>query len=350
MADALGVESIFISDGTVPSRRATVDASGNVHTILASNSGVDIGDVDILSLPAGNLDQQAMAASLSVVPASNITDATYIGDIKFGESLPAGSDTIGDVTISGDALTALQLIDDAIYVDDTATHATGTSKLIGIGAVATPTDGSVSANDIGMLAMSLDRRLLVEANLGATDNAVLDTIVTNTTDIPNVIGTDGAAGPSKAVSVAGTESGGELQELRVDADGHLQVDILSGAGTSTPTNPAIDITNISTPVNIAGNLGTGNLDSADLATKKLRQVCVYGARAFRVVVSTLANGVATPVAIGGGGIDSPFVWEPPHEDFAVSGSSAGADGFRAAVVNLDPVDATDFYASFAYND
>ena len=77
---------------------------------LAANSGVDIGDVDILtiaagdnnignvdivSLPAGNLGMQLMAASLSTVPASNITDATYIGDIKFGESLPAGTAAIG---------------------------------------------------------------------------------------------------------------------------------------------------------------------------------------------------------------------------------------------------------------
>lgn len=77
---------------------------------LAANSGVDIGDVDItsiaagdnnignvdiVSLPAGNLGMQLMAASLSIVPASNITDATYIGDIKFGESLPAGTAAIG---------------------------------------------------------------------------------------------------------------------------------------------------------------------------------------------------------------------------------------------------------------
>lgn len=77
---------------------------------LAANSGVDIGDVDILSiaagdnnignvdivsLPAGNLGMRAMSASLSVVPASDITDATYIGDIKFGESLPAGTAAIG---------------------------------------------------------------------------------------------------------------------------------------------------------------------------------------------------------------------------------------------------------------
>jgi len=64
---------------------------------LSANSGVDIGDVDVTSLPAGNLGQRAMAASLSVTPASDITDATYIGDIKFGEALAAGEAHIGEI-------------------------------------------------------------------------------------------------------------------------------------------------------------------------------------------------------------------------------------------------------------
>ena len=73
-----------------------------------------------------------------------------------------------DVTITGDALTALQLIDDVIFVDDTATHSTGSTKLLGVGAVATPTDAAITANDIGMLAMSLDRRLHVDAAIKAS--------------------------------------------------------------------------------------------------------------------------------------------------------------------------------------
>ena len=62
-------------------------------------------------------------------------------------------------TNSAAALTALQLIDDGVYTDDTSTHATGTSKGYGIMAAATPTDGSIDANDIGMVAMTTDRRL-----------------------------------------------------------------------------------------------------------------------------------------------------------------------------------------------
>ncbi len=56
------------------------------------------------------------------------------------------------------------------------------------------------------------------------------TVATNTTNVPNVIGTDGTAGPSRTLSVGGTESGGNIQEVRVDGDGHLQIDVLTGGG------------------------------------------------------------------------------------------------------------------------
>lgn len=45
-----------------------------------------------------NIDIGAKANALRVVPANDITDATYLGDIKFGESLPAGTNGIGKLT------------------------------------------------------------------------------------------------------------------------------------------------------------------------------------------------------------------------------------------------------------
>lgn len=72
---------------------------GDVDILSIAAGDNNIGNVDIVSLPSGNLGQQAMAASVSVVPASDITDATYIGDVKFGESLPAGTNNIGDMDV-----------------------------------------------------------------------------------------------------------------------------------------------------------------------------------------------------------------------------------------------------------
>ena len=93
-----------------------------LRTLLESViSGSEL-QVDVVGLPAGNLGQQAMAASLSVVPASDVTDATYIGDIKFGEELPAGTQLIGkvkphDAMLEG-GLTELVGINEEVNTDD----------------------------------------------------------------------------------------------------------------------------------------------------------------------------------------------------------------------------------------
>ncbi len=99
------VAVVIAGDDGTDTRLIQLDANGYLKAVLqtgsaavgklAANSGVDIGVIDGTTLPAANLCQQAMAASLSVVPASDVTDATYIGDIKFGEALPAGTNAIG---------------------------------------------------------------------------------------------------------------------------------------------------------------------------------------------------------------------------------------------------------------
>ncbi|MFA5408643.1 MAG: hypothetical protein WC343_07740 [Bacilli bacterium] len=90
-----GNTSLSSIDGKLPALvggKIPVDASVSIDSI-------DIGDVDIKEFPAGNLGQQLKAASLSVAPATDIVDATYIGDVKFGEELPAGTQLVGKVGI-----------------------------------------------------------------------------------------------------------------------------------------------------------------------------------------------------------------------------------------------------------
>ena len=62
-------------------------------------------EVVVKTLPAANLGEKAKAASLAINPANDISDGIYIGDIKFGEELPAGTQLIGktgiDQTVDG---------------------------------------------------------------------------------------------------------------------------------------------------------------------------------------------------------------------------------------------------------
>jgi len=171
----------------------------------------------------------------------------------------------------GAALTALQLIDDVVATDDTTTHATGTTKGVNIMAAATPTDGSVAANDIGSVAMSTDRRLHVDSQIVGTDAALDVSAATVTVDLganndvsinagSNTIGevtigaATGAAGDlAKAIDTAsgGTDTGvaalvirddslttltpvdGDYVPLRVNSTGSLHV---TGGGGGTEYN------------------------------------------------------------------------------------------------------------------
>jgi hypothetical protein len=161
----------------------------------------------------------------------------------------------------GAALTALQLIDDIVYTDDTDTHATGTSKGAGIMAAATPTDTAVAANDIGMLAMSLDRRLHTDTDItasvaldvsAATVNVdlVAGTALTALELIDDTVATLGTTTYLEATTkgtimgavrndtlAALADTDNEIAPLQVDASGSLYV--TGGGGGTEYTQDAV---------------------------------------------------------------------------------------------------------------
>jgi len=115
---------------------------------------------------------------------------------------------------SAAALTALQLIDNPVAVLGTATYTeTSTSGMV-IGVVRNDTLAALANTDNEIAPLQVNA-------LGALYTAD-NTLATNTTNIPNVIGTDGGAGPSMCLSVGGTNAG-NIQELEVTADGEVHV-------------------------------------------------------------------------------------------------------------------------------
>lgn len=217
------------------------DGTADSTTVIASGGGVE-------------------ASALRVTIASDSTGVVSVDDN--GASLTVDNGGTFAVQVDGSALTALQLLDDVVHVDDTATHSTGSTKGALIMAAATPTDGSVDANDIGAVAMSLDRRLLVDAqivgqdasltvDLGATDNAVLDAIAASVAGTLSVSASSlplpsGAATAAKqpALGTAGTASTDVLSvqgiasmtPLLVDATGQGDVPITLAGESVAVTN------------------------------------------------------------------------------------------------------------------
>ena len=196
--DKLAV-SIYGKASAAGDKEVLVDAAGHlqIDVLSIATGNNNIGNVDIVTLPSGNLGQQAMAASLSVVPASNITDATYIGDIKFGEALPAGTNNIGDMdvlsVIPGTGATNLgKAIDSAAGATDTGIAMLG--KHVGDSTHITTADGDyelVHVSDFGAMQSSPEQHHTFD-NMDAVGNWIVvngDTINVTTTK-KHVLGTD----------------------------------------------------------------------------------------------------------------------------------------------------------------
>ncbi len=164
-----------ISGGTL---RVTVATDDSVATDLTTIAGDTPGMLTAVQLIDDAIfadDAIFTLASSKVMVAGAIHDATLSAlAAADGDAVPLRVDANGalHVTVTESA---------AVSTDDTDTHATGTTKGVNIMAAATPTDTSVAANDIGMLAMSLDRRLHTDSdtrpdNTISTNNSTTATL------------------------------------------------------------------------------------------------------------------------------------------------------------------------------
>jgi hypothetical protein len=137
---------VELRDGADNERAANVDASGNLNVILGANSGVDIGDVDVISSALPTL-------------ASTSTLQTTIN------------------TTIGNAVTALQIMDD--WEDATVTDHAATTVAQATpqtpATVACDDNGNVSftanANDVSLTIFNSDTTNDVCVRMGATSGA-----------------------------------------------------------------------------------------------------------------------------------------------------------------------------------
>ena len=150
---------------------------GSGKTVASDDIQVDgshsQGQVQFVKIVDGTLNgtgsirvnQAAKANAMTVAPASDISDATYIGDIKFGESLPAGTNAIGklaansgvdigDVTLTaGTAAIGKLAANTGVDIGDVDV----TSVIAGVGAtnLGKARDSALGATDTGVMALAV---------------------------------------------------------------------------------------------------------------------------------------------------------------------------------------------------
>ena len=215
------------------------DAGFTPATTSVMMAGFEFDDVAPDSVNEGDAGAARMSANRNIyttirdaagnergvnVNASNQLSVSVDNTVTVGSHAVTNAGTFA-VQESGAALTSLQLIDDTVYTDDTSTHSTGTSKGLLLMAAATPTDTAVNANDIGALAMTVNRELLIQVNtaLPAGTNAI-GKLAANSgvdigdVDVTSVIAGTGATNLGKAEDAAHTTGDTGVMMLGVRKD------------------------------------------------------------------------------------------------------------------------------------
>ncbi len=273
---------------------ASLPTGSNAIGKLSANSGVDIGDVDVTSLPltfnSGNKDatcQRVVVATddvnLSAIKSSldNLDNAVDGNYLNVNANI-AGTDVDAN---SGNKSAATQRV--VIADDDVNLSAIKTS----IEAIDNAVDGNylnVNANIAGtdVDANSGNKSAATQRVVIADDDVNLSAIKTAVELLDDCIGTDNSTGPAKCISIGGTNLlGGAIQEIACDGDGHLQVDVLSSA---LPSGAAQELSNsaIATKATLAtsaeikellsGATVNAGVLSAELDTEHYERIRLFG--------------------------------------------------------------------------
>lgn len=144
---------------------AITPGSGDVvHADEYTHSTLGSGKTQLVKLTDGtlgsgtpiNVDIGVKANALRVAPASDITDATYIGDIKFGEALPAGTALLGKVSIDQVTANANEVVTKSGSVATVSQSTASSLKNEPAGNVAHDTADSGNPIKVGGKAKNLD--------------------------------------------------------------------------------------------------------------------------------------------------------------------------------------------------
>ncbi len=227
----------------------STDSSGHLQVdILSGGGGTQYAEDAVHN--SGDTGTMALAVRNDTLAALAGTDGDY-APLQVNASGALFTEVTGTATVDnggtfavqvdGDALTALQLIDDAVHTDDAA-FTLGTSK--GVMMMGFAGTQSVNANDAGAIAMDTDGAIhisdggntitvdgTVTANLSATDNAVLDAIQAAVEVIDNAI------------------SGSEMQ-VDIVSSATLTVDLGSNNDVTATGNVAHDAADSGNPVKL----------------------------------------------------------------------------------------------------
>lgn len=308
-----------IRDGAGGERSANVTAAFELNVIATAQPGVDIGDVDVLSLPTiVTLADEVDNAAVSV------GGGLFMNGMVFDDTTPV-------VVTEGDAGYQRMSADREAYVinRDAAGNERGANVTAAfeLNVLATAQPG-VDIGDVDILS-------------GPTGASALEMQGT---------AADGAAAVGDPVQMGGVDGSANVQALLTDTDGHLQVDVLSGGGEAIPTTP-VRTTDSSTDTAAAATFTVAGPESGG-STTSASGFDATASVPIKIELQTVENGAGTTILVLFAQAGECCTWRAPHRDFfdVAHPANAGLDGFQLVLTNLDNENAANLYGTLYTED
>lgn len=287
-------------------------------------------------------DERARIAVKIVDPTTNANevgvDASGNLQVAVNAALPAGTNNIGNVDV-------LTLPPETHQADFDSGGGTDTTLAFGIAVPASGGAAVVPGDATAGLTVQLGAALPAGTNnIGDVD--ILSAPVGASAIEIQGPAADGAAAVGDPLQMGGVDGAGNVQRLLTDTDGHLQIDVLSGGGADTPSNPTGDT---ASSTNTAAG-ASANLDSSVINGQEyLGGADISASVPFKYQIQTVAASTVT-LATGFGRAGEVIQWRPPHRHYAGLSGDNVDDVYRAVVTNMDNSKAADLYAAFFYQD
>lgn len=221
-------------------------------------------------------------------------------------------------------------------------------------ATATPTTPLIGAALEGFNGTTWDRLRSTTANGLAVDVTRLSGTVTVDSELPAAAALADATTNPTVPGVGGFMmgyNGATWDRVRTANTGRLQVDVITGGGSSTPTAPkVVRATSAAVAAGATATLASTQISSTK--TGKLAKVVVTASVATKADLQTVLNGVGTTVATFFVPANAAYTLDTPHLNYITQAESAtaGFDGFQVIVTNNDTANAADLYATFFWDE
>lgn len=374
--------------GATDANRMDIDASGrptvNVNGTVTVDS--ELPSAAALADGASNPTTPTVGAATLVYNGTtwdrlrgSTTGGAFVQGPAAADAASAGNPVLGGGRASSATPTAMSADGDAVQLwldrsggtivngrdaHDAALNANTNPMLMGGRAsAAAPTDVSADGDAVRAWYLRSGAQATVLTAAGAliggdaTNGLDVDvTRVTGTvtvdTELPSAAALADATANPTVPAVGGFlmgYNGTTWDRVRTANTGRLQVDVVSGGGSDTPTTPTNDY---DTSASIAAG-STDNHDTADLGgnTRKVAKVLFGASVPLKAELQVVENGSVTAtlgVAFSPAGGIGELV--PSHRNYwsKAFSANAGLDCFRLARTNLDASEAADVYSTIQY--